>query len=164
MNIAFLSLGSNIGERKLYLEEAVQLLNQNPDINVLKVSSIYETKPVGYINQDDFLNIVVKVETSLEPLKLLNYCQVIEGKLNRIRNIRWGPRTIDLDILLYGQLKMESEILTIPHPRIKERAFVIVPLYELESDLKILDVSIKDIIKEIDISTVTKLDLQFCFI
>ncbi|WP_108672107.1 2-amino-4-hydroxy-6-hydroxymethyldihydropteridine diphosphokinase [Peribacillus acanthi] len=134
---AFLSLGTNIGERYQYLRDAVQLLGEDPSIDVLKISSIYETEPVGYTDQGNFLNIVVKIETRYSPEELLLRCQSIEQNLGRKREIRWGPRTIDLDILLYNQENIEADNLSIPHPRMHERAFVLIPLLETEPNIKL---------------------------
>ncbi len=131
MNIAYLSLGSNIGEREQFLNEAVLLLNSHANINVMQQSSLYETDPVGFTEQGKFLNIVVKIETSLQPEKLLNQCLQIEKDLGRVREFKWGPRVIDLDILLYNQENVVSESLLIPHPRMHERAFVLIPLLEI---------------------------------
>lgn len=135
MNEVYLSLGSNLGDRKAQLQEAVRLLQSNPSISNMKMSSIYETAPVGYLNQDAFLNLVIRLETSLSPLGLLDACQEIEQALHRERLVRWGPRTVDLDVLLYGQEQLATERLTIPHPRMYERAFVLVPLQELMPSL-----------------------------
>lgn len=130
-NIVYLSLGSNIGDRAEYLHKAVQLLDSHEEIIVQNISSIYETKPVGYTDQDYFLNIVLRISTSLSPHILLAYTQHIENQLGRMRKIHWGPRTIDLDILLYNNENIEAESLVIPHPRMNERAFVLAPLYEI---------------------------------
>lgn len=135
MNEVYLSLGSNLGDRKAQLQEAVRLLQSNPSISNMKMSSIYETAPVGYLNQDAFLNLVIRLKTSLSPLGLLDACQEIEQALHRERLVRWGPRTVDLDVLLYGQEQLATERLTIPHPRMYERAFVLVPLQELMPSL-----------------------------
>lgn len=134
-NLAYLALGSNIEPRFEYLQHAVRLLGNNPGIKVCKASSIYETEPVGYTDQGQFLNMAVKIETGLSPFGLLAACLEIEKKLRRKRKIHWGPRTIDLDILLYNQENMKTENLTIPHPRMHERAFVLVPLTELDNAL-----------------------------
>lgn len=131
MNTAFISIGSNIGDRLHHLTEAVRALHSHERIEVAKVSSIYETVPVGYTDQDDFLNLAVSVETSLDPFELLTACQQIENGLGRVRDIRWGPRTVDLDILLYNNDNIEAENLVVPHPRMGERAFVLVPLLEI---------------------------------
>ncbi|GKU84991.1 2-amino-4-hydroxy-6-hydroxymethyldihydropteridine diphosphokinase [Niallia sp. NCCP-28] len=130
-NKAYISLGSNVGNRVEYLQEAVRMLGQQEEISLVSISSIYETDPVGYVEQDPFLNIVLEVCTSLTPLDLLKVCQSVENELGRKRIIRWGPRTIDLDILLYNHENIESEKLSIPHPRIEERAFVMIPLLEI---------------------------------
>lgn len=146
MKIAYLGIGGNIGDSKSNIEETVELLKKNEHIEVTKVSSTYETEPVGYTDQDWFLNIVVEIKTSLEPLKLLEACQAIENELKRERTIRWGPRTIDVDILLYEDLTSDSEVLTVPHPRMTQRAFAMVPLYEINKDLQINGIDIKDIV------------------
>lgn len=135
MNIAYLSLGSNIGNRLDYLKKAVKLLNDTESIIVNRVSSVYETDPVGYEEQAPFLNIVVELETRLTPHELLKRCNRIEDELGRTRDIRWGPRTVDLDILLYNEEIMKTEDLIIPHPRMTERGFVLIPLVELNPEL-----------------------------
>lgn len=132
MNRSFISLGSNMGDRLEMLKQAVRLLTEHSSIEVSEVSSIYETAPVGFTEQEAFLNMVILVHTDLSAPALLDVCQEIERKLDRKREIRWGPRTIDLDILLFNQDRMDSERLTIPHPRMHERAFVLVPLLEID--------------------------------
>jgi 2-amino-4-hydroxy-6-hydroxymethyldihydropteridine diphosphokinase len=131
VNIAYLSIGSNIGDRLHHLTEAVRALRLHDSIIVTSVSSIYETAPVGFTDQADFLNMVVCVETGLAAKGLLEVCQNIEHGLGRIRDIRWGPRTADLDILLYNNDTIETESLIVPHPRMFERAFVLIPLLEI---------------------------------
>jgi 2-amino-4-hydroxy-6-hydroxymethyldihydropteridine diphosphokinase len=131
MNTAYISIGSNIGDRLHHLAEAIRALHSHQQIEVVKVSSIYETAPVGYTEQADFLNLVLRVETSLDPYELLAACQDIENGLGRVREIRWGPRTVDLDILLFNNDNIEAENLLVPHPRMGERAFVLVPLLEI---------------------------------
>jgi 2-amino-4-hydroxy-6-hydroxymethyldihydropteridine diphosphokinase len=133
-NTAYLALGSNIGDRFGYLGRAVELVHQHEKIKVVNTSSIYETDPVGYTDQDAFLNMVIKVETALDPFDLLDEINKIEAELGRKREIRWGPRTLDLDILLYNQENINSEKLTVPHPRMQERAFVMIPLLEIDSN------------------------------
>ncbi|MBB6455271.1 2-amino-4-hydroxy-6-hydroxymethyldihydropteridine diphosphokinase [Salirhabdus euzebyi] len=137
MNKAYIALGSNIEPREQYLGDAIKKLNEHHLINVTEKSSIYETEPVGYEDQQSFLNMVVQLETSLEPFELLYYCQQIESNLGRKRVVRWGPRTVDLDIIVYNQENIDTEKLKIPHPRMLERAFVLVPLEELASSLKV---------------------------
>ncbi|HET7656899.1 MAG TPA: 2-amino-4-hydroxy-6-hydroxymethyldihydropteridine diphosphokinase [Bacillales bacterium] len=139
MKIAYLSLGTNLGDRMQYLKEAVLHLHVHEAINVEKLSSIYETEPVGYTNQPEFLNMVVKISTLLTPMELLEETAAIEKNLGRKRTIRWGPRTIDVDILLYDRLKLETDVLQIPHPRLTERAFVLIPLAEIHPKLAIPD-------------------------
>lgn len=136
IHLAYLSFGTNMGDRMQYLHDALEMLQENGDINVFQQSSIYETKPVGYTDQPAFLNMVVGVKTALTPEDLLAYCQSVEQKLGRVRIIRWGPRTIDIDILLYDQKTIDSCSLQVPHPRMHERAFVLVPLSEINKDLK----------------------------
>ena len=129
MSEAYLSLGSNMGDRIDNLSRAVALLDRPSEgVEVEQVSPVFETAPVGYKDQDDFLNICVKIKTDLEPLALLSLCQKIEETLHRVRTIRWGPRTIDVDILTYDDLEINTQRLTIPHPRMYERGFVQVPL------------------------------------
>ncbi len=128
MTEAFLSLGSNMGDRMDNLTKAVRMLMEDPKISNVKCSPVFETDPVGYTEQDPFLNICVRLETSLSPVALLDLCQKIESALHRVRKIHWGPRTIDLDILTYGQERIDTKRLTVPHPRMEERGFVQVPL------------------------------------
>ena len=142
MNKAYLGLGTNIGDREGYLRQACEILQKHTQINILKISKVYETKAWGYTEQDDFFNICVEIETTLCPLELLEVCHLIEEKLNRVRVIRWGPRNIDVDILFFNNIISENESLTLPHPRIKERAFVLIPLMDLNESLIINDKSI----------------------
>jgi len=135
MNESYLSLGSNIGDRLDMLKQAVRMLAEHPSIDVAAISSLYETEPIGFTEQEPFLNMVVHVRTDLPALELLDVCQEVEQKLQRKRIVRWGPRTIDLDILLYNQDNMESERLIVPHPRMHERAFVLIPLLEVNPSL-----------------------------
>lgn len=131
MNTAYIALGSNQGNRARYLHNAVEQIHQHEKITLDKESSIYETDPVGYTEQDKFLNMVIKVNTQLAPVDLLKVLQEFEHFFGRKREVRWGPRTLDLDILLYNQENIETEELIIPHPRMWERAFVFVPLMEI---------------------------------
>jgi 2-amino-4-hydroxy-6-hydroxymethyldihydropteridine diphosphokinase len=140
-NYSYIALGSNIGDRLYYLREAVKMLDSHEQISVAATSSIYETEPVGYVNQDKFLNMVIKIYTTLSPFALLDVTQKIEQTFGRKREIRWGPRTLDLDILLYNHENIETEQLIIPHPRMAERAFVIIPLLELNRDIHIPNIA-----------------------
>lgn len=135
MNDVYISLGSNMGDKAETLKQAVQMLQSNLEVDVANTSSIYETDPVGYTDQDLFLNMVVHVRTTLSALQMLEVCQGIEQELKRERLIRWGPRTIDLDILLYNHDNIETEKLIVPHERMHERAFVLVPLLEVTPNL-----------------------------
>ena len=135
MNKAYLGLGKNIGDREEYLKKACALINSHGKINILNYSKIYETAAWGYEDQGDFLNLCIEVQTILSPQELLAVCQEVEQELNRVRTIRWGPRTIDVDILFYNEDIISEENLIVPHPRIKERGFVLVPLLDLNGDL-----------------------------
>ncbi|UDI79116.1 2-amino-4-hydroxy-6-hydroxymethyldihydropteridine diphosphokinase [Staphylococcus taiwanensis] len=128
---AYLGLGSNIGDRAQQLQEAIEIIDSMEDIVVTQISPIYETAPVGYTEQPNFLNLCLEIETELEPQTLLNRCLETEQRLHRVRDIRWGPRTLDVDILLYGDRIIEKDNLEIPHPRMSERAFVLTPLNDI---------------------------------
>lgn len=130
-SFTFLGLGSNLGDRLAYLQDAVELLHARPGVRVDAVSSVYETAPVGGPEQDPFLNIAVRAVTRSSPRRLLAACQAVEQVLGRVRTERWGPRTLDVDILLYEQRVIATRRLVIPHPRMHERAFVLVPLLEV---------------------------------
>jgi 2-amino-4-hydroxy-6-hydroxymethyldihydropteridine diphosphokinase len=130
----FLGLGSNLGERRENLLSALRLLDAMEDVRVLEVSSVYETEPWGVLDQPDFLNLAALVSTSRDPRGMLAACRDVEDELGRVRGERWGPRVIDIDILLYDDLELEEEDLIIPHPRMQEREFVMVPLLELQPD------------------------------
>ncbi|MBC1422921.1 2-amino-4-hydroxy-6-hydroxymethyldihydropteridine diphosphokinase [Listeria seeligeri] len=131
---AFLSIGTNIGERLDNLNSAVSGLAAVEQIKIINVSSVYETDAVGYEDQAAFLNIVVEIETSFAPVELLDFCLALELELGRVRLFKWGPRLIDIDILLYEDVKLDTEKLKIPHPYMKERAFVMIPLIEISPD------------------------------
>ncbi|PAF20133.1 2-amino-4-hydroxy-6-hydroxymethyldihydropteridine diphosphokinase [Terribacillus saccharophilus] len=144
MKQAWIALGSNIAPRETYIQQAIQTLNEHAEIKLNQVSTVYETDPVGYEDQDQFLNLVAEVETSLKPMELLHVCQKIEQDLGRKRIIRWGPRTVDLDILLYSTENMNVEELILPHPRMHERAFVLVPLAEIAPELLLKGKSVQE--------------------
>jgi 2-amino-4-hydroxy-6-hydroxymethyldihydropteridine diphosphokinase len=131
----YLGLGSNLGQREANLGRAIQLLSQGFDsvgrVEPLRASSVYETAPWGYTDQPPFLNCVVEAETTLPPHPLLQSVQGLEKAMGRKPGIRWGPRVIDVDILLYGNLTTDQPDLQIPHPRMSQRAFVLIPLAEL---------------------------------
>lgn len=157
---AYLGLGSNLGNKKLNIDRAVQLLQEHMQIIVTRVSSYYETEPVGYKEQDWFINAVVEIETSLDPYDLLKYCNQIEKELKRERIIRWGPRIIDVDILLYDNFRSDDRILTIPHPRMTERAFVMIPLLEIAPHLEINGKHIKAIVADLKGEEIKKMEQE----
>jgi 2-amino-4-hydroxy-6-hydroxymethyldihydropteridine diphosphokinase len=133
---AFIGLGSNVGDREEWLRRAVELLRAEPEIDVVAFSSVRETEPVGYADQPCFLNAAVEVKTALPPRELLDRLLAVEQALGRRRDgPRFGPRTIDLDLLLYGDEAIDEAGLTVPHPRLAERRFALEPLYELDPDL-----------------------------
>ena len=133
---AVIALGSNIGDTKTNLDLALTMLREATDVK--QVSSYYSTKPVGYTDQPDFLNAVCIIETELPAMALLAMLQGIEKVMGRERTIKWGPRTIDLDIIQYGDLISKAEELTLPHPRAHERKFVLEPWHEIEPDAILL--------------------------
>ncbi|MBP0979607.1 MAG: 2-amino-4-hydroxy-6-hydroxymethyldihydropteridine diphosphokinase [Oscillospiraceae bacterium] len=130
-NIVFLSLGSNLGDKKNNLTGAISDLSKLSDTKLISVSSFYLTKPVGYKNQDDFLNCCLRLDTYLSLDNLFKNIQKIENKFGRLRTVRFGPRTLDIDILLFNNITKSDKNLSIPHPRMFERAFVLVPLLEI---------------------------------
>ena len=134
MRTTYLALGSNVGDRLATLQRAVDLLAAAQGIAIRRSSRVYETDPVGGPPQPRFLNAVVDARTSLEPRDLLDACHGVERSLGRERGVRWGPRTIDIDILTYGRERIAEPDLVIPHPRMHERGFVMAPLLELDAD------------------------------
>lgn len=135
MSRAVLSVGSNMGDRLGHLQGAVDLLAQ--DVDVIAVSDVYETAPVGGPEQDDFLNAVLVVETTLSPHELLVLCQSVEAVHQRVREVRWGPRTLDVDVIAMGEVLLDDPDLTLPHPRAHERAFVCVPWLDIDPGARI---------------------------
>ncbi|MEN8240970.1 MAG: 2-amino-4-hydroxy-6-hydroxymethyldihydropteridine diphosphokinase [Chloroflexota bacterium] len=132
-HIIYLGLGTNLGNRQLNLRTAVTLFS--PKVTVIDQSPIYQTPPWGYTEQADFLNQVIKAETKLRPTALLRYLKRIEKRVGRTATFRWGPREIDIDILFYADRVINTRKLTIPHPRLHQRAFMLVPLADLAPDL-----------------------------
>ena len=128
---AFLGLGANLGERRLSLEKALRELHRPPELEVVRHSAFYETAPVGVVDQPDFLNAVAQIRTTLAPLELLARILQLEQHLGRVRTRRWGPRVLDIDVLLYGVQVLDLPGLAVPHPRMAERAFVLQPLAEI---------------------------------
>jgi 2-amino-4-hydroxy-6-hydroxymethyldihydropteridine diphosphokinase len=134
---AFVGIGSNLGDREGNFRQAVELLSAEDGIDVVAVSEIRETDPVGPVEQGPFLNGAVRIETDLAPRKLLERLLAVEERLGRVRRERWGPRTIDLDLLLYGDDVVDEPGLTVPHPRLHERRFALEPLSDLAPSLEI---------------------------
>jgi 2-amino-4-hydroxy-6-hydroxymethyldihydropteridine diphosphokinase len=161
MSRAYLGLGSNIGDKTANLKSAAALISADDKTRIVASSSMYSTAPVGYLDQDDFVNAVIEVETTLEPHALLELCQAAEKALRRIRKIRWGPRTLDVDVLLYDNLVSGDPVLTLPHPRMLERAFVLVPLAEIAPGLVVSGRRVDEWLKEIGSEGIHPLDVIF---
>jgi 2-amino-4-hydroxy-6-hydroxymethyldihydropteridine diphosphokinase len=153
----YLALGTNLGDREANLQKAVDSLA--PNVRLVRKSSIYATPPWGYADQPEFLNQVIEVETVLHPLPLLHLLKSIEAEMGREETFRYGPRLIDLDILFYGSEVVEGEIITIPHPRLQERAFVLEPLAEIAPDFvhPVLNKTIRELLAAVDAEGVRKL-------
>lgn len=138
MSIAYIAIGSNLGDSHTTVQNALQEIQHSSGITLLATSSFYRSKPLGPQDQNDFLNAVIKVETKLFPLELLKQLQAIEIKFGRIRKKeRFGPRTLDLDILLFDEACLKTEILTLPHYDLHRREFVLYPLFEIEPTLNL---------------------------
>ena len=157
---AYVGLGSNLGDRAAYLLLGLSALSRLPETRLLRLSPVYETDPVGP-PQPPYLNMVAELETELSPKGLLAEMLGIEKALGRERRERWGPRTLDLDLLLYGDLVLEEEGLSVPHPRLHERAFVLVPLLDLlpEGRHPLLGQSFAELLASLDASSVRPLVL-----
>ena len=137
--ICYLGLGSNLGDRGAHLADALRRLQDRPQLQILKVSSVYETAPVGPPDQPDFYNVVARVEANCTAQQLLETVQQVEQQMGRAREARWGPRTIDIDILFFGSETIDTPGLRVPHPQMMQRQFVLVPLAEIAPDLLLPD-------------------------
>jgi 2-amino-4-hydroxy-6-hydroxymethyldihydropteridine diphosphokinase len=138
VEVAFVGVGSNLGDREATIARAVDLLRDEQGIEVIAVSSLIETEPWGYVDQPRFVNGALELRTSLPPRRLLERLLAVEQALGRARDtVRYGPRTIDLDLLLYGQVRVQEPGLTVPHPRLHEREFALLPLQELDPGIVI---------------------------
>jgi len=157
-HIAYIALGTNLGDRLANLHAAIETMR--PEIHVQDESHVYETPPWGYEDQPAFLNMVVKAETGLGPESLLTYLKQLELDLGREQNFRWGPRLIDLDILFYDDLVIDTPPLVIPHPRLQERAFVLVPLLDIAPELihPLLHKNISDLLAGLNPQGITRID------
>lgn len=160
MSRCYLGLGSNLGNPRQEIKDAITHLHSLPKVSVTKTSSFYRSKPMGPKNQNDFINAVIEISTTLNPHQLLALCKTTERQQNRIHYYRWGPRTIDIDLLLFEQLILDSPNLQIPHPGLPHRNFVVFPLHELNSKLILPDgVAIKSLFNELDETDITQLEL-----
>ncbi len=128
---AYIGIGGNMGDKEKNVKESLGLINNSYHTKITKTSKFYETKPVGYLEQDDFLNCAIEIKTLLNPLELVRFLLSIEKELKRERVIRWGPRTVDLDVLLYDDIISSQEEIILPHPRMQERMFVLEPLCDI---------------------------------
>ena len=133
---AYIGLGSNLGDRLSNLQGAIDCLDRTEGIAVTAVSHVYETAPIGGPEQPDYLNAAIAIETDREAGEVMDICLTVEKTMGRTRTVRWESREIDIDILLYGTLCIESERLTIPHPRMHERAFVLIPLADIDGHIE----------------------------
>ena len=132
---AFVGLGSNLGDRETHIRRALDELARVPGTRVTRASSLYDSEPVGEIEQPNFLNAVAQIDTELTARQLLWTLLLIERRLGRVRSARWGPRTIDLDLLVFGELVVDEPDLQVPHPELALRSFVLVPLVEIDPQL-----------------------------
>lgn len=144
MNVAYISIGTNIGDKLNNINNALNAINHLPNTQVANVSSVYETEPWGYAAQDNFYNICAAVETEFSPNAFLGACLGIEAAFGRERPFKNSPRIIDIDVLLYNNLKIDTAELIVPHPRMHERAFVLIPLKDIVPDLKINEFDFND--------------------
>ena len=145
---AIVALGSNIGDKIENVEKAVSLLTQGDDVQLTSRSRIYKTPPWGNTDQDWFVNACIGVKTSLDPHELLQRCLAVEERMGRRRTEKWGPRIIDLDVLVYGDVELADENLTLPHPHITKRAFVLAPMSDIAPEMKLDGRSISDWLSE----------------
>ncbi len=155
---AYLSLGGNLGDPAGSMGAALRMLDDDPLTTVRSVSSLYRTPPWGKIDQPDFLNAAAEVSTGLTPRGLLDLCLEAERKLKRVRQERWGPRLIDIDILVFGDQKVHDSGLEIPHPRMLERAFVLVPFAEIAPDFSVGGSRLTDYLAGADTTGIERLD------
>lgn len=155
---AWLGLGGNIGDPAAAMAAALRALDSDPRIQLVAVSSLYRTPPWGMADQPDFLNAVAAVDTKLSARQLLNICLDIEKSLKRVRQERWGPRLIDLDILVFGEQRLDEDGLQVPHPRMLERAFVLLPLAEITADMELAGRNIAAWAEEVDAAGIERLE------
>ncbi|TPI34494.1 2-amino-4-hydroxy-6-hydroxymethyldihydropteridine diphosphokinase [Mesorhizobium sp. B3-2-1] len=156
-NTVYLSLGGNLGDPAKSMGAALRLLDADPDTDVAAVSSLYRTPPWGKLDQPDFLNAAAELSTRLSPRALLDLCLDAERKLKRVREERWGPRLIDIDILVFGDRIIHETGLEVPHPRMLERAFVLAPLAEIAPDLTVDGKRVVDRLGSVDAAGIERL-------
>ena len=154
---AFIALGSNIADKISHLRLAAEKIGQLPETKIVARSTIWRTPPWGKLDQDWFANAVVNVDTALEPLELLDACLGIEAAMGRVRVERWGPRIIDLNLLIHGAASIRTERLTLPHPAIHQRAFVLMPLGEIAPDIRIGGKTPADLLATLDIAGIERM-------
>jgi 2-amino-4-hydroxy-6-hydroxymethyldihydropteridine diphosphokinase len=154
---AYLSLGGNLGEPERSMANALRMLDNDPGVEVIAVSSLYKTPPWGKLDQPDFLNIAVRLSTALTPHALLDLCLDIERRLKRVREERWGPRLIDIDLLVFDDRIIHEVGLEVPHPRMLERAFVLAPMTEIAPDLVVSGERVADRLRRVDAGGIEKL-------
>ena len=156
--LAFIGLGSNLQGPRKQINTALNSLDDLSETKVLRISGFYQSKPLLEIPGPDYLNVVCKIETRLSALDLLSQCQQIENKQHRVREIRWGSRTIDLDILVYGDEVISTKELIVPHQEMIKRNFVLLPLFEIEPELELpIFGKLKDLVAKVESSSITKL-------
>lgn len=154
-----ISVGTNLGDRAENIKKCIDAINLLPYTDVVQQSAIYETEPVGYARQENFYNIVLKVESIFEPHEMLGACLGIESGFGRLRTVRFGPRIIDIDIIFAENEKIESRNLLVPHPRCHERRFILEPLLDIFPEGIVYGTDIKPFIEQIEGQEITKLDI-----
>jgi len=159
MTLAYIGLGSNLDGPEARITSAIKALEQIPGTIVLCCSSLYRSKPLGPRDQPEYINAVVQVDTRLEAQPLLEHLQTVENRQGRVRTQRWGPRTLDLDLLLFDDLVVKTDALTLPHPEMHKRAFVLFPLHEIAPEIAIPGHGpVRDLLSGLDPSAVRKLE------
>ena len=153
-----IALGSNLGDKVANIDKAISLLTETGDVKLVDRSRNYATEPWGKTDQDWFINAVIDVTTSLPPKALLARCKEIERRMGRVQTEKWGPRIIDLDLLVYGNVTMDDPVLVLPHPHIGARAFVLAPLMDIAPDRAIAGKSVRDMYAAIDTTGVRAVD------
>ncbi len=148
-HIAYIGIGSNVGDKARQCEQGISEIQKLDRHRLLARSSLYKTQPIGYIEQDWFINLVIKIETEMDAPALLSSLKEIESRLGRVETLRWGPRTIDLDILFFNDHQIQTDELTVPHPLIQDRQFVLVPLAEIDPNLThpVLKKTVKELLE-----------------